>query len=431
MKDTLKIGLLGLGTVGTGVLTLLKEHQEKISQVTGMNVVIEKAFVRNLETKQAQAEEYGLSLTTSIDDILEDKEIQIVVELMGTIEPAKTYIMKALENGKHIVTANKDLLAQHGSELVALAQKHSLVIYIMKQVLLAGFLFLRTIANSLAADNIQKVLGIVNGTTNYMLTQMVSADKSYEEALAEAQALGFAEADPTNDVDGIDAAYKMVILSQFAFGMNVSLPQVDIRGIRGLSLDDVAMAKQLGYEIKLIGSAEQNENSISVEVAPMLVNQKHPIASVRNEYNAVFIKSAGVGESMYYGPGAGAKPTATSVVSDLITIAKNIRLATTGHMFNSYQHKTQLTSSENVFGQYYFSLDVPDTPGQFLQLTQLMTKAEVSFDQLVQQKSDGQRARIVAITHQISKAQMQQVVTAIQNTEAFQLLNVMKVIGDE
>ena len=414
MKDTLKIGLLGLGTVGTGVLTLLKEHQEKISQVTGMNVVIEKAFVRNLETKQAQAEEYGLSLTTSIDDILEDKEIQIVVELMGTIEPAKTYIMKALEKGKHIVTANKDLLAQHGSELVALAQKHHCDLYYEASVA-GGIPILRTIANSLAADNIQKVLGIVNGTTNYMLTQMVSADKSYEEALAEAQALGFAEADPTNDVDGIDAAYKMVILSQFAFGMNVSLPQVDIRGIRGLSLDDVAMA----------------ENSISVEVAPMLVNQKHPIASVRNEYNAVFIKSAGVGESMYYGPGAGAKPTATSVVSDLITIAKNIRLATTGHMFNSYQHKTQLTSSENVFGQYYFSLDVPDTPGQFLQLTQLMTKAEVSFDQLVQQKSDGQRARIVAITHQISKAQMQQVVTAIQNTEAFQLLNVMKVIGDE
>ena len=400
MKDTLKIGLLGLGTVGTGVLTLLKEHQEKISQVTGMNVVIEKAFVRNLETKQAQAEEYGLSLTTSIDDILEDKEIQIVVELMGTIEPAKTYIMKALEKGKHIVTANKDLLAQHGSELVALAQKHHCDLYYEASVA-GGIPILRTIANSLAADNIQQVLGIVNGTTNYMLTQMVSADKSYEEALAEAQALGFAEADPTNDVDGIDAAYKMVILSQFAFGMNVSLPQVDIRGIRGLSLDDVAMAKQLGYEIKLIGSAEQNENSISVEVAPMLVNQKHPIASVRNEYNAVFIKSAGVGESMYYGPGAGAKPTATSVVSDLITIAKNIRLTTTGHMFNSYQHKTQLTRSENVFGQYYFSLDVPDTPG------------------------------IVAITHQISKAQMQQVVTAIQNTEAFQLLNVMKVIGDE
>ena len=285
MKDTLKIGLLGLGTVGTGVLTLLKEHQEKISQVTGMNVVIEKAFVRNLETKQAQAEEYGLSLTTSIDDILEDKEIQIVVELMGTIEPAKTYIMKALEKGKHIVTANKDLLAQHGSELVALAQKHHCDLYYEASVA-GGIPILRTIANSLAADNIQQVLGIVNGTTNYMLTQMVSADKSYEEALAEAQALGFAEADPTNDVDGIDAAYKMVILSQFAFGMNVSLPQVDIRGIRGLSLDDVAMAKQLGYEIKLIGSAEQNENSISVEVAPMLVNQKHPIASVRNEYNA-------------------------------------------------------------------------------------------------------------------------------------------------
>lgn len=430
MKEQLKIGLLGLGTVGSGVPTILKEHQEKISQVTGMDVVISKAFVRSIEAKEQVATAFDIQLTTSIEDIIYDEEIKIVVELLGKIEPAKTYIMQALENGKHVVTANKDLLAQYGSELVSLAQKNHCDLYYEASVA-GGIPILRTIANSLAADNIQKVVGIVNGTTNYMLTQMVTERKTYDQALAEAQALGFAESDPTNDVDGIDAAYKMVILSQFAFGMNISLEQVDIRGIRGLSLDDVAMAEQLGYEVKLIGSAENTQGSISVDVGPVLVNKKHPIAAVRNEYNAVFIESSGVGESMYYGPGAGAKPTATSVVSDIITIAKNIRLGTTGHMFNAYQHETELTSDAAIFDNYYFSIEVPDTHGQILKLTQLMTDADVSFDQLVQQKSDGTRARIVAITHTISKKQMKQVAEAIAATTDFTLLNTFKVIGDE
>jgi homoserine dehydrogenase len=431
MTNKLKIGLLGLGTVGSGVPVILKEHQEKISQVTGMEVVITKAFVRNIAAKQEQAAAFGIELTTNVADILDDDEIQIVVELLGKIEPAKTYIMQALQNGKHIVTANKDLLAQYGGELVALAQKNHCDLYYEASVA-GGIPILRTIANSLAADDIQKVIGIVNGTTNYMLTQMVTEQKAYEQVLAEAQALGFAESDPTNDVDGIDAAYKMVILSQFAFGMNITLDQVDTRGIRNLSQDDVAMAKQLGYEIKLIGSAEKSsQGSIAVEVGPVLVNKKHPIAAVSNEYNAIFVESLGVGESMYYGPGAGAKPTATSVVSDIITIAKNIRLGTTGHMFNTYQHQTKLTDAHHNYGKYYFSVEVPEAQGQILKLTQIMTAAKVSFDQLVQQKSDGIKARIVAITHTISKAQMQQVCQAIAETESFRLLNTFKVIGDE
>ncbi|MGK0550524.1 homoserine dehydrogenase [Enterococcus faecalis] len=431
MTNQLKIGLLGLGTVGSGVPVILKEHQEKISQVTGMEVVITKAFVRSLETKQAMAAAFDIQLTTEIDDIIADAEIQVVVELLGKIEPAKTYIMQALKNGKHVVTANKDLLAQYGSELVSLAQKHHCDLYYEASVA-GGIPILRTIANSLAADNIQQVLGIVNGTTNYMLTQMVAANQPYQEVLSQAQALGFAESDPTNDVDGIDAAYKMVILSQFAFGMKISLDQVDTRGIRDLSLDDVAMAQRLGYEIKLIGSAAKNlEGSISVEVGPMLVNKNHPIAAVQNEYNAIFVKSLGVGESMYYGPGAGAKPTATSVVSDIITIAKNIRLGTTGHMFNTYQHQTQLTPDDQSYGNYYFSVEVPETQGQVLKLTQIMTTANVSFDQLLQQKSAGHQARIVAITHSISKKQMKQVCQAIEATASFKLLNTFKVIGDE
>jgi homoserine dehydrogenase len=429
MQEKLKIGLLGLGTVGSGVPTILQEHQEKISQVTGMEVLVSKALVRDEDEKKRQADRFDIQLTTDIDEIINDDEIKIVVELIGKVEPAKTFITKALKNGKHIVTANKDLLAQHGSELVALAQENQCDLYYEASVA-GGIPILRTIANSLAADNIQKVLGIVNGTTNYMLTQMVSEKKAYDQALQEAQELGFAESDPTNDVDGIDAAYKMVILSQFAFGMNIELNQVDTRGIRGLSLDDVEMAAHLGYEVKLIGSSENIDGSIAVEVGPMLVAKAHPIASVRNEFNAVFIESSGVGESMYYGPGAGAKPTATSVVSDIITIAKNIRLGTTGHMFNAYQHDTKLAADQAISGKYYFSIEVPDRQGQILKLTQLMTAANVSFDQLVQQKSDGTRARIVAITHTITKAQMKKVITEIKATEEFDLLNTFKVLGD-
>lgn len=430
MKEKLKIGLLGLGTVGSGVPTILQEHQEKISQVTGMEIVVSKALVRDEEEKRRQAEQFDIQLTTDINEIINDKEIKIIVELIGKIEPAKTFITKALENGKHIVTANKDLLAQYGGELVSLAQKNHCDLYYEASVA-GGIPILRTIANSLAADNIQKVVGIVNGTTNYMLTQMVTEKKSYQQALEEAQALGFAESDPTNDVDGIDAAYKMVILSQFAFGMNVSLQQVDTHGIRGLSSDDVEMAAQLGYEVKLIGSSENTAGSIAVEVGPMLVAKAHPIASVRNEFNAVFIESSGVGESMYYGPGAGAKPTATSVVSDIITIAKNIRLGTTGHMFNVYQHDTKLANDSEIFGKYYFSIEVPDKQGQILQLTQIMTEVNVSFDQLVQQKSDGTRARIVAITHTITKAQMKQVKEEIAAIADFELLTIFKVLEDD
>ncbi|KAF1295809.1 homoserine dehydrogenase [Enterococcus sp. JM4C] len=431
MEEKLKIGLLGLGVVGSGVPEILIAHQEKIRQVTGMDLVVEKAFVRDVEveSKKALAAEFDIQLTASIDEILDDPEISIVVELMGKIEPAKTYISQALAKGKHVVTANKDLLAQHGGELVALAQKHHCDLYYEASVA-GGIPILRTIANSLAADDITNVLGIVNGTTNYMLTQMVTHAKSYQEALDEAQALGFAESDPTNDVDGIDAAYKMIILSQFAFGMNIGMEQVSVKGIRGLSLEDVTMAKQLGYEIKLIGASQKTGDSIHVEVSPMLVPNSHPLASVSNEFNAVFIESSGVGESMYYGPGAGAKPTATSVVSDLITIAKNIRLKTTGHMFNAYRHETHLTGDEEIFSKYYLSLEVPDERGQFLQLAEIMNQADVSFDQVVQQKSDGKTARVIVITHTTSKKKLDEVLTKINEKTSFSLENTMKVLGE-
>ncbi|MDR0880013.1 MAG: homoserine dehydrogenase [Clostridioides sp.] len=429
MAEKLKIGLLGLGTVGSGVPLILEEHKEKISQITGMDIEISKALVRNEERMAYHAGRFNFELVDDFDEILNDDEIQIVVELIGKIEPAKSYISKALENGKHVVTANKDLLAQYGSKLVSLAQGNHVDLYFEGSVA-GGIPILRTIANSLAADSIQKVYGIVNGTTNYMLTQMISESKSYDDALKEAQELGFAESDPTNDVDGIDAAYKMVILSQFAFGMNITVDQVEIKGIRDISVDDVKMAQNLGYEIKLIGSSELCDDSISVEVSPMFIPKTHPLATVRNESNAVYINSQGVGNSMYYGPGAGAKPTATSVVSDIITIAKNIKMGTVGHRFNAFKFQTKITKDNSVFSKYYFSVELPDVYGQMLQLAKIFTESGVSFEQIVQHKSEKENARIIIITHSASKCQIKRVVYELSNTDGFKVLSQYKVFGE-
>ncbi|MBE9388893.1 homoserine dehydrogenase [Vagococcus salmoninarum] len=425
--EKLKVAVLGLGTVGASVPLILREHQEKISQVTGVEILVSKALVRNIPAKKALAEEYDIELTTNYEDILNDSEIKIVVELIGQIEPAKTYILEALAKGKHVVTANKDLLALHGKELISAAKKAKVDLYYEASVA-GGIPILRTIANSLAADNITSVKGILNGTTNYMLSKMATEGSTYEEALAEAQSLGFAESDPTNDVDGIDAAYKVAILSQFAFGMSLEVGDIEQQGIRGIAQADIQMAQQLGYEVKLIGSAEKNQGSVSANVGPVLVAKSHPLASVQNEMNGVYVKSSGVRESMYYGPGAGAKPTATSVVSDLITVAKNSRLGINGYLFNSYVSDTKLTSATEIKGKFYLSIQVVDKVGQFLKLTEIITGTGVSIDQLIQQKSANDSARIVAITHEMTKAQLMTVIDQINEVTEFKLIAAYEVL---
>ncbi|GCF93459.1 homoserine dehydrogenase [Enterococcus florum] len=427
MEKPVKVGLLGLGVVGTGVLEILSDHQNKIEKSIGCPLAVTKALIRPTEDKAAIAEKYDLQLVHELSDIIEDPEIDIVVEVMGRIEPAKTFIAEALKAGKHVVTANKDLLAQHGSELASLAHEQKRNLYYEASVA-GGIPILRTIANSLAADDITEVLGIVNGTTNYMLTKMVTEQMSYDVALKQAQELGFAESDPTNDVDGIDAAYKMVILSKFAFGMTITMDQVKVKGIRGLASEDVSMADSLGYTVKLIGSTKKTGDSISAEVGPVLVPNTHPLASIHNEFNAVFVKSSGIGESMYYGPGAGARPTATSIVADLMTIVNKIQLGTLGHRFSEYTQPTKLTAPEESFSKYFLSLEMPDETGQFLQLAEIMANAGVGFEQVVQGKSDGKKARVVVITHQLSETMLATIKKEIAEKTNFDLLASMKVM---
>ena len=427
---SVKIALLGFGTVASGVPFLLKENKEKILQSAQSDIEVAKVLVKDdAEKDRLLAAGNDFNFVTNVDEILEDSDIAIVVELMGRIEPAKTFITRALQAGKHVVTANKDLLAVHGAELIAIAKEHGVALY-YEAAVAGGIPILRTLVNSLAADKVTRVLGVVNGTSNFMMTKMVEEGWSYEDALAKAQALGYAESDPTNDVDGIDAAYKMVILSQFAFGMDVQFDQVGHKGIRKITPQDVAVAHSLGYVIKLVGSIEETPSGLAAEVTPTFLPKAHPLAGVNGVMNAVYVESIGIGESMYYGPGAGQKPTATSVVADIIRIVRRLNEGTIGKAFNEYSRPVQLAKPEDVKSDYYFSIQTPDMKGQLLKLAQIFNQEDVSFKQVLQEGAKDSVARVVIITHQLNQTQLQHIIEKIDEEADFTLLNTFKVLGE-
>ena len=359
MTKKVKVGILGLGTVGSAIPFLLKEQQDKIKRMTNISIEIEKIFVRNLASKKKVADKFNLNLTTNIMDVLENEDIQIIIEVMGGTELAKESIITALKNKKHVITANKDLMAQYGAELEKIAQENKCCLY-YEAAVAGGIPILRTVSNNYKADKITSVYGIVNGTTNYMLTQMAKQNWTYNEALTEAQKLGFAESDPTNDVEGIDAAYKMMILTKFCFGMGLDMGQVSTQGITKITLRDIQLADSLGYQIKLLGSSKLINRGITTEVSPVLVPNNHPLASVENEMNAVFINSIGMGEAMYYGAGAGANPTATSILSDLLSIIDLIDKAENVLPFSSFSEELILADEIEVMSKYFLIFEVDD-----------------------------------------------------------------------
>ncbi len=427
---SIKIGLLGFGTVASGIPFLLHENSSKILDASRDQLEIAKVLVKDEEEKERLlAAGNNFNFVTNIDDILQDESIAIVVELMGRIEPARTFIAKALEAGKHVVSANKDLIATHGKDLIALAQDKGLAFY-YEAAVAGGIPILRTLANSLTSDKVTRILGVLNGTSNFMMTKMVDEGWTYEAALAEAQALGYAESDPTNDVEGIDAAYKAVILSQFGFGMAIDFEQVSHQGISSITPDDVAVAQQLGYVIKLVGSVEETASGIFAEVSPTFLPKSHPLASVNDVMNAVFVESIGIGESMYYGPGAGQKPTATSVVADIIRIARRIKDGNVGKPFNEFSRETKIADPADVTSNYYFTINTSDEKGKMLRLAEIFNSEDISFEQVLQQKANGTTARVVIITHELSKTQLANVTEKLTAVSDFELLNTFKVLGE-
>ncbi|CUS25676.1 homoserine dehydrogenase [Paucilactobacillus oligofermentans DSM 15707 = LMG 22743] len=424
--EKINIGLIGLGTVGSGVLEMISNNQDKISNITGRELIIKTIVVRNVAKHREEVAD-DILLTDDVNDVINDPDIKIAVEVMGGINPAKQIITDLLNAHKHVVTANKDLIASHGDELAKIAHKNTADL-VYEASVAGGIPILRTIVNSFAADEILEVKGIVNGTTNYILTQMQQKSWSYEDALKKAQELGFAESDPTNDVAGIDATYKMIILSQFSFGSHIALEDINIEGIQNIKLEDVTQAAKFGYTIKLLGIATRVGNGIFAEVAPVLVPSDHPLATIHNENNAVMVTGQAVGETLFYGPGAGGLPTANSVLSDIVSVTKNIVLGTTGNTFNNYQHESEPIDKSNVIYPYYLSLQMKDIPGQILKVTKLMTELGASFSQIVQTKANDTEARVIFITHSMSKDQLKTLKEEIAKFDSISLNAAYKVL---
>lgn len=412
----IKAGLLGLGTVGTGVVRIVEGHQEDLVMQTGSSLTIEKILVKN-RSKERSITVGPDKLTEDPWEIINHEEIDVVVEVMGGIEPARTYILEALSRGKHVVTANKDLMALHGQEILAKALENGCDVFYEASVA-GGIPIIRTLVEGFASDRITKIMGIVNGTTNYILTKMSQEGASYEDVLKEAQELGYAEADPTSDVEGLDAARKMTILATLGFNVNVSLDDVSVKGISSISKEDILYAKKLGYEVKLLGIAERKDDSISVTVQPTMVNRSHPLASVNGVFNAVYVYGEAVGETMFYGPGAGELPTATSIVADLVAVAKNRNLGVSGRrVFTPYKEK-KLRTAEQVDYKNFMLLHVEDEPGVLAKIAKVFAQHEVSLESVLQQPNpNNPKAELIIITHDANQASMTKVLEDFQTLD--------------
>ena len=398
----ISIGLLGLGTVGTGVVQIVESHQDKLMHQLGCPIQIKKILVSDVN-KRRTIDMDSSKLTVEADDILFNPEIDVVIEVMGGVEKTREYILQALKNKKHVITANKDLMAVYGPELLKVATENGCDLFYEASVA-GGIPILRGLTDGLSSDRITKMMGIVNGTTNFILTKMSKEGRAYEDVLKEAQALGFAEADPTADVGGLDAARKMAILASLGFSMNIGLDDVSVQGITKISEEDLDYSKKLGYTMKLIGVASRtDDDKVEVSVQPSLLPDTHLLASVNNEYNAVYVYGESIGETMFYGPGAGSLPTATAVVSDLVAVVKNIGLGVNGRSALSPQFKKALKSPSEILAKFFLRLTVIDEVGVLARITNIFAEHGVGFDKILQLPTEQKdSSELVLVTHTAS-----------------------------
>lgn len=403
MKKIINIGLLGMGTVGTGVVKILTNNAYDISQKVGMSVHIKKIMVRNL-TKSRNIETTA-EFTTSFEDIINDQEIDVVVELLGGMEPAKDYILRALRAGKHVVTANKDVVAKFGQEILDVAEENK-VDFLFEASVAGGIPIIRPLKQCLAANKISEVMGIINGTTNYMLTKMMNEGLDFDSVLAEAQAKGYAEADPTADVGGLDAARKIAILASIAFSSRVSIDNVYVEGITNISKEDIGYAKELGYAIKLLAIAKDDEKGIDVRVHPAFIPITHPLAAVHDVFNAIYIKGDAVGETMFYGRGAGEMPTASAAVADIIDVARNIKHQSNSRILCTCYENKSFCPVENTQSPYYVRLLVEDKPGVLAAIAGAFGAQEVSLHSVIQKRKVDNLSELVLITNQVLDASL-------------------------
>lgn len=417
MKKGIHIGLLGFGVVGSGVAQILHNHQEDLQYKLGVPVHIKKVLVRDLEKERKTHLDKEL-FTDNLDEVLSDDSIDLIVEVMGGTGFAKEAMEQALLAGKGVVTANKDVMAESGPELLKIADEKGVDLFFEASVG-GGIPLIRTLEDGLASDRIHALTGIVNGTTNFMLTKMKEENMSYDEALQLATDLGFAEADPTADVDGIDAARKMVILASLAFSTQVRLDDVSVRGIREIKDGDVELASRFGYTVKLAGSAKKDEDGIEVAVEPVFIPNEHPLATVNNEFNAVYVYGDAVGETMFYGPGAGSLPTATSVTGDIVAACRNLLLGVNGKRPHAPQYERKMKTDDKKFSRYFHRILVKDEVGVLTHLTSLYSENGASLATVIQHADAEQDGTdLVLITHEISRQQHLDIIEQLKNTDS-------------
>lgn len=421
-KKQLNIAIFGFGTVGTGVYKALTTNGALIAKRTGRQILVKN--IVDLDTTNTKG--FTLApgvLTSDAAAVLADPDIDIVVEVIGGVNPAKKFIEKALTSGKHVVTSNKEVMAKHGHEFLQLARQHKVNINFEASAG-GGIPIINALNRALAGNTIKSILGIVNGTTNYILTKMYQENAEFSAVLAEAQKLGYAEADPTNDVDGHDAAYKLSILAGLAFNAHFDYKDIYTEGIRNISAKDIAIAREFGYVIKLLAiGIAHDDTRVELRVHPVMIKTKHPLAAVNDAFNAVFVEGDCVGETMFYGRGAGSLPTASAVVGDIIDIVLTYDLKETNAALNFDFADRKLIPIGEVLSKYFIRLTVQDKPGVLAQISTICGKHNVSLKTVQQKESNGVETELVMITHTVQEAAMQQTIREFKNLDSVIAVN--------
>ena len=406
----LQVGLLGMGTVGSGTWTVLRRNEEEITRRAGRPIritwIAEQVLDRAREVTRGAS---GINITDDADGVLAHPDIDIIVELIGGIEPARTFILRAIANGKHVVTANKALLAHHGNEIFAAAQEAGVMVA-FEAAVAGGIPIIKALREGLTANRIEWIAGIINGTSNFILSEMRATGRSFSEVLAEAQKRGYAEADPTFDIEGIDAAHKLTIMSAIAFGVPMQFDKVYTEGISKLTREDIRYAEELGYRIKLLGITRRasvaGRDGIELRVHPTLVPERRLIANVEGVMNAVLVKGDAVGPTLYYGPGAGAEPTASAVIADLVDVTR-MHTADPEHRVPHLAFQPDQLSAipflpmGEVQTSYYLRMRVLDRPGVLADITRILADREISIDAMIQKEppEGEERTDIILLTH--------------------------------
>ena len=412
-KETINIGILGLGTVGQGVLKILRENKEFIEQgIFPCKINIKKIADKNKKIA-FDNKNYHEILTDSAEEVVADPEIDIIVETIGGFEPAKSLIMQALSSGKHVVTANKEVIAGAGYEILDLAWENK-VYFLFEASVASAIPIIGALSHSLTSYKLTEIIGILNGTTNYILTKMSEEGKDYEEALNEAQKKGYAEADPSKDVDGFDAFNKIFILSAIAFRAKISLDNIYYEGIRNISKLDIEYARELGYTVKLLALARNTGADLDIRVHPALIPKKHTLANIGGAYNGILVRGGGFGDLTFSGLGAGALPAGSMIVSDVVEIIKNYD--NYNNRYN-YFEKKKIRNFSQTHSSYYLRIRVKDRPGVLAEIAGVFARKKVSFLSVIQKGEVGEVADIVFLTHQAKEGNVQEALKEVTRLE--------------